>query len=195
MAYRPTLRTSNVIAGAFGRRVGAFFLPKASTNEVAFDFPRKSPASAEFRFERDDSRTRILKVVVVPPSSDDAPTRTVAQAPGAFRVRAVTLHVARGPDQGRSARLDQPTFVIGVGEAADFRLTDPGISREHVRLTLTPAGVRIRDGGSKNGTFLGTSRIHDLTVTNDTAIVIGGTTLAIAIAAEAMDLRDSREPD
>jgi transcriptional regulator with PAS, ATPase and Fis domain len=133
--------------------------------------------------------TVILKLVAVPPSDNDAPTRTVAQAPGAFRVRAVTLHVAKGPtDQGRSARLDQPTFVVGVGEAADFRLTDPGVSREHVRLTLTPAGVRIRDGGSKNGTFLGSSRIHDLTVTNDTAIIIGGTTLAIAIAADAIDL-------
>src|SRR5262245_34723968 len=83
-------------------------------------------------------------------------TVTVAQAAGAFRVRAVSVHVTKGPDAGRSVRVEQPSFVIGVGDAADFRLTDPGVSREHVRLTLTPVGVKLRDGGSKNGTYLGT---------------------------------------
>src|SRR5262249_2253006 len=89
---------------------------------------------------------------------------------------------------GRSARVDQPSFVVGVGPAADFRLTDPGVSREHLRLTLTPSGVRVRDGGSKNGTFLGTSRIHELTLASDAALAVGETSLAIVITAESLDL-------
>jgi pSer/pThr/pTyr-binding forkhead associated (FHA) protein len=83
----------------------------------------------------------------------DAPTRTSTHA--ALRVRAVTVRVVRGPDAERSIRLEQPSLVIGVGAGADFRLTDPAVSHEHLRLTLTPAGLRIRDEGSKNGTFMG----------------------------------------
>ncbi len=106
----------------------------------------------------------------------------------------MSLHVTKGADAGRSILIEQPSFVIGVGEAADFRLTDPGVSREHVRLTLTPAGVKVRDGGSKNGTYLGTSRVHELTLTRDAAIQIGETTIAIAVAAEAVELPISENP-
>jgi transcriptional regulator with PAS, ATPase and Fis domain len=90
--------------------------------------------------------------------------------------------------------VEQPTFVIGVGDGADFRLSDPGVSREHLRLTLSPVGVKLRDGGSKNGTYLGSSRIHELTLTRDAAVVIGGTTLAIAVAADAVELPMSVNP-
>jgi transcriptional regulator with PAS, ATPase and Fis domain len=122
-------------------------------------------------------------------SSNDVPTQTVHGGPASLRVKAVTVHVTKGPDAGRVARVDQPSFVLGVGDAADFRLTDPGVSREHLRLTLGTQGVRLRDPGSKNGTFLGGARVHDLTLTSDAAVTMGGTTIAIAIAAaEAIDL-------
>jgi len=120
--------------------------------------------------------------------SPDQPTKTIVSTPHHMRVRAVTLHVTKGPDAGRSVRVDQPMFTIGVGDAADFRLTDPGVSREHLRLTLGPGGVRLRDDGSKNGTFMGAARIHELTLTGDAAVSIGGTVVAIAIAAETTDL-------
>jgi transcriptional regulator with PAS, ATPase and Fis domain len=119
-------------------------------------------------------------------------TSTVQRDAVALRVRGATLHVTRGPDAGRSAPVDQPTFIIGSGSSADLRLTDPGISREHVRLTLTETGVRLRDT-SKNGTYLGGFRIYDLLTRDDTAIVIGETTLAITIAADRIDLPMSTE--
>jgi transcriptional regulator with PAS, ATPase and Fis domain len=113
----------------------------------------------------------------------DARTRTAAQS--SLRVRAVTLRVLHGPDAGRSMRVGEPSLVIGVGDSADFRLTDPAVSHNHLRLTLTEAGVRLRDEDSKNGTFMGTSRIHELTLTSDAAVVVGATTLGIAISTEA----------
>jgi transcriptional regulator with PAS, ATPase and Fis domain len=113
------------------------------------------------------------------------PTETVVSTPHSMRVRTVTLHVTKGPDAGRSVRVDQPTFAIGVGDAADFRLTDPGVSREHLRLVLGPGGVLLRDAGSKNGTFLGSARIHELTLTGDAAVSLGGTVIAIAVAPDA----------
>jgi transcriptional regulator with PAS, ATPase and Fis domain len=118
----------------------------------------------------------------------DGPTLTANPGTTALRVRAVTVHVTKGPDAGRSIRVEQPSFVIGVGEAADFRIADPRVSREHLRLTLTPAGVRLRDEGSKNGTFMGTARIQELTLTSDAAVVIGSSTLALAIDAGPIDL-------
>jgi len=120
------------------------------------------------------------------PISDD--TRTVAAGPGSMRVRGATLAVTRGPDAGRTATIDQPTFVIGTGETADVRLTDPGVSREHVRVSLGPNGIRIRDDGSKNGTWLGAVRVRDIVLAADANIVIGGTTIAITLDAEAMEL-------
>lgn len=129
-------------------------------------------------------RLRYPHAVVRPETS----TLTIADGRETLEVRAVTLHVTKGPDAGRSIRLVEPTCIIGVGEAADFRLTDPGVSREHLRLTLTPAGVRLRDGGSKNGTYMGTSRVFEMMLTKDAAVVLGGTTLAIAIDAQAVTL-------
>src|SRR5690242_5361448 len=72
-----------------------------------------------------------------------------------FRVRAATVVIATGPDAGKSARIAQPSFIVGTGQAADLRLTDPKVSREHLRLSLTESGVEIRDPGSRNGTRIG----------------------------------------
>ncbi|MBX3258573.1 MAG: sigma 54-interacting transcriptional regulator [Labilithrix sp.] len=105
-----------------------------------------------------------------------------------LKVRAATVHVAKGPDAGRQAKIDQVSFIVGVGETADLRLTDPAVSREHLRVTLGPSGLRIRDEGSKNGTYLGGTRVHDVTLTSDAALQIGGTTLAFTIATDSIVL-------
>ncbi|MBX3189309.1 MAG: sigma 54-dependent Fis family transcriptional regulator [Labilithrix sp.] len=108
--------------------------------------------------------------------------------PSSLKLRAATLTVTQGPDAGRSAKIDQPTFVVGVGDSADFRLTDPAVSREHLRISLGPSGVRIRDEGSKNGTFLGGARVHDMTLSSDAALVLGSTTLTVTLSTTSIDL-------
>jgi transcriptional regulator of acetoin/glycerol metabolism len=49
---------------------------------------------------------------------------------------------------------------------------------------------KLRDVESKNGTFMGVSRVHEVTLTGDAAVLIGGTTLGITIStdAEGIDL-------
>jgi transcriptional regulator with PAS, ATPase and Fis domain len=84
--------------------------------------------------------------------------------------------------------VDQVSFIVGVGESADLRLTDPAVSREHLRIALDPAGVRVRDEGSKNGTYLGATRIHDVTLKADAALTIGGSTLAFTVATDSITL-------
>jgi len=111
---------------------------------------------------------------------------------GAFestlRVHALVVDVVQGPDLGTRVRIDQPTFVIGTGASADLRLTDDTVSREHLRLQLTQAGVRLRDEGSTNGTWIGPLRIHDTVLAASATVVIGSTSLAITVEAAPIDL-------
>jgi transcriptional regulator with PAS, ATPase and Fis domain len=105
-----------------------------------------------------------------------------------LKVRAATIHVAKGPDSGRQAKVDQVSFIVGVGESADLRLTDPAVSREHLRIALGVNGLRVRDEGSKNGSYLGGTRIHEVTLVNDAALTIGGSTLAFTISTDSLVL-------
>ena len=115
---------------------------------------------------------------------DNAPT---------LRVHAADVSVTGGPDAGRSLRIEHPTFVIGTGPGADLRLTDVSVSREHLRVSLEADGVRLRDGGSKNGTWLGAVRVSDVLLSTSAAVQLGRTTLAFRIDAGQIDLPLSRE--
>jgi transcriptional regulator with PAS, ATPase and Fis domain len=111
-----------------------------------------------------------------------------------LRVRAVNLEVAVGPDAGRRVRIDAPTFIVGTGDSADLRLTDPTVSREQFRLSLLPTGVQLRDEGSKNGTWIGGLRVADVVVSSDTGIELGTTSLRLHIESSPLDLPLSDEP-
>ncbi len=115
-------------------------------------------------------------------------THTAHARQTALDVRSAKLVVTKGPDSGRTATIDQPTFVIGTGQSADVRLNDPAVSREHVRVALLHDGVRVRDEGSKNGTWLGGVRVRDVLLSADASLVIGGTTIAITIESESLAL-------
>ena len=51
------------------------------------------------------------------------------------------------------------THVIGRDAEADVQLDAATVSRRHARIVVTPAGVRLEDLASKNGTFRGPSRV------------------------------------
>ena len=113
---------------------------------------------------------------------------TATSPESVLRVRAASLEVKRGPDAGRRARIDRPTFVVGTGEGADLRLTDTTVSREHLRISLAPGGVRLRDDGSKNGTIIGGLRIADASLKEDASIELGATLLALRLEKEPLEL-------
>jgi transcriptional regulator with PAS, ATPase and Fis domain len=106
----------------------------------------------------------------------------------ALRVRAATVEVVAGPDRGRRVRIDRPTFVVGTGDGADLRLSDAKVSREHLRISLTEAGLEVRDDGSRNGTRIGSIRVARAILTADTAIEIGKTSLLVQLDVESTDL-------
>jgi DNA-binding NtrC family response regulator len=94
-------------------------------------------------------------------------------AGGTLVVRRVRVRVSEGPDRGAEVLLDKGTRVIGSGPAADLRLNDRRVSRAHVELALTHGGVRVKDLGSTNGTFVGTSRIESLVLQPPATVKVG----------------------
>ncbi|HZE49470.1 MAG TPA: FHA domain-containing protein, partial [Jatrophihabitantaceae bacterium] len=64
------------------------------------------------------------------------------------------VHVTGGPDAGLIAALPRGVTTVGRGPTCDLTLTDPDVSRHHAALTVTTAGITVRDLGSTNGTEL-----------------------------------------
>jgi pSer/pThr/pTyr-binding forkhead associated (FHA) protein len=66
------------------------------------------------------------------------------------------LEIVAGPSGLRRVHLPAPgqPLVIGRGESCDLRLSDDGLSREHLRISRSLTGASVVELGSKNGTRL-----------------------------------------
>ena len=96
---------------------------------------------------------------------------------GPVRVTA-KLVVLSGPDEGLERPLDGAVRV-GSDPACRVPLTDPAVSRHHVEVRLAGGQIVVRDLGSRNGTFLGSTRIVEAAVPLGAVLTLGNTSLAI----------------
>lgn len=64
-------------------------------------------------------------------------------------------------------------FSVGRAASCDLPIQDPTVSRRHAELELAGAGVRIRDLGSTNGTYLDGVRIIDALATPGSRVAFG----------------------
>jgi two-component system cell cycle response regulator len=64
------------------------------------------------------------------------------------------LVVIDGLDLGRKYDLAKPETIVGRASKADICVDQESVSRNHACITNTKKGVRIRDLGSTNGTFV-----------------------------------------
>ena len=102
--------------------------------------------------------------------SVDAPGGSSAVRTGLLTTNAGGEVVLRGvlvrslDDPEMQALLEVGTLVIGSHEDADLRLVGRSVSRFHLELALLGDGVRVRDLGSTNGSFLGELRVESLVV-------------------------------
>ncbi|WP_435199620.1 FtsK/SpoIIIE domain-containing protein [Janibacter sp. GS2] len=78
---------------------------------------------------------------------DEEVTRAPVRAP-------LRLTTTTGPDAGLSLGLASGRHVVGRGDTAALRPSDPGLSREHLRLDVDRDGVLVRDLGTTNGTLV-----------------------------------------
>src|SRR5437870_2016677 len=53
------------------------------------------------------------------------------------------------------------TLVVGRAVTSDIPIYDPTISRTHAEIALTATGIRLKDLGSSNGTFLNGARVTE----------------------------------
>lgn len=64
------------------------------------------------------------------------------------------LLIHSGKLQGRKLTLPEGEIILGRDESCQLRLNSNDISRQHCALTSTAAGLRVRDLGSSNGTYV-----------------------------------------
>jgi adenylate cyclase len=86
-------------------------------------------------------------------------------------VRAYKLFATAG-----SQTIDPPAqgvALVGRAATSDVPIYDPTISRRHAELVLAPNGVRVRDLGSSNGTFLNGARITEAVAVDGDVVTFG----------------------
>lgn len=72
--------------------------------------------------------------------------------------------------------LDVPAgrpWLVGRGASADLVIADPAVSRHHAELEASPTGLRVRDLGSANGTFINGARIREAHLGPDDTLTFG----------------------
>ena len=65
------------------------------------------------------------------------------------------------------------TLVVGRAVTSDVPIYDPTISRRHAEIALSEAGVRVKDLGSSNGTFLNGARVTEAEAVSNDVIAFG----------------------
>ena len=92
---------------------------------------------------------------------------------------AILVHTNGG---GREYELGERT-VIGRMDAADIRLLDGMISKQHAEITHAHGRWSLRDLGSSNGTMVNGRRIHAVDLAEGDVIALGGAQLVFSHAA------------
>jgi len=70
-------------------------------------------------------------------------------------------------------RVDEGSSVIGASTDCDLLVNHPTVSRRHIQVTPTDQGLHVLDLGSKNGTWIGTVRVHERVVGFGESIRLG----------------------
>lgn len=104
------------------------------------------------------------------------------EAGGRLVILRAVLRVVAGPDAGLDVILEEGTAVLGTGREATLRLTDGAVSRRHAELALLAGGARVRDLGSRNGTFSGGVRVDVATIPIPFELRLGETRVEVRAA-------------
>jgi two-component system response regulator GlrR len=106
---------------------------------------------------------------------------------GTLRSREYRLVITSGPDTGKSQLLSG-VCLVGSHPDAGLPLNDPTVSRYHVELFARGDGVRVRDLGSTNGTFIAGARIAEVIVEEEAVVTVGKTSLRISIVEQDLGI-------
>jgi len=96
------------------------------------------------------------------------------------------LTVLQGSDVGRRIGLGPTTLTVGTARSSHLRLTDPTVSRLHCQFSPRRDGVRLRDAGSTNGTFVDGVRVRDVDLLGGATVQVGATVLRLELGNEPL---------
>ena len=96
------------------------------------------------------------------------------------------IRIVAGPLTGQTIELFPGNLLIGREEDCDVRPPCQFASRHHCALSLDHFTLRIRDLGSKNGTYLNGRRIaaSDVIVLHEDVISVGETIFVVEMVQE-----------
>jgi pSer/pThr/pTyr-binding forkhead associated (FHA) protein len=129
-------------------------------------------------------------------AEDEHPTITLtveAQPPGEEEVEvdlgelptgAGVLVVKRGPNTGSQFLVDKPVITAGRHPESDIFLDDITVSRRHVEIVSSDAGIVVRDVGSLNGTYVNRERIDEAPLRHGDELQIGKFKLVYVTGAD-----------
>ena len=80
-------------------------------------------------------------------------------------------------ESGESATVSTEPIVVGRNPSCHLTVEDSRVSAAHAELVATENGVRLRDLSSRNGTWLGDSRVTEVFLTAETDVWVGPTEL------------------
>jgi len=78
-------------------------------------------------------------------------------------------------------------FTVGRVASCDLPIQDPTVSRRHAELELAGAGVRVRDVGSTNGTYLDGVRVIDALATPGSRVAFGKVDFEVQVQEPAAE--------
>jgi DNA-binding NtrC family response regulator len=94
---------------------------------------------------------------------------TVAGSKTRLEVRGGRLRVAKG----EWTEIGTEPIIVGRNAACQIVIEDSKVSAVHAEFVATPFGVRVRDLGSRNGTYVGGVRVGDVYLSANTKLRIG----------------------
>ncbi|MET9492438.1 FAD-dependent oxidoreductase [Nocardia sp. NPDC006630] len=124
---------------------------------------------------------------------DTLPAQRIPARHNGFRRLGRRRWISGGPplleirEPGRASRRASLSGPITIGRSHHgIRLTDPRVSREHVRLVPGPTGLSLVDLGSRNGTWVnGSALTGRVTLRAGDAVELGDTVIVVLYAPSA----------
>ena len=92
------------------------------------------------------------------------------------------LIVRRNGRVVQTLMVDRESLIIGRDKHCDICLTSPVVSRQHALIINSPAGVKLVDLGSTNGSIVNGERVERCALEENEVIVIGDTRIEFVAA-------------
>ena len=130
--------------------------------------------------------TRTIPAVVDEPTGDNLSPVDEA-AVHALPQGSALLIVQRGPNAGSRFLLDHDETTAGRHVDSDIFLDDISVSRRHVQFRRTADGVRVKDLGSLNGTYVNRELVDEALLQPEDEVQIGKFRLVYYASAKDAD--------